>query len=143
MLSAVLGKKGIDFSEAAGFVTVFRGPRLPFVQLCGQELAALADALENGFAAGFGSGRPVESLFGSLAIVTPGESPVTAESCERFLGSLSVATGSSEVGDGALLVSLKSCHGVEGSVGGPADDGCQLEPFAPQRVDRAGGGATG
>src|SRR5205807_3806260 len=50
VLSAVLGEEGVDFSEAAGLVAVFSGPRLPFGQLCVQALSALTDELDNGFA---------------------------------------------------------------------------------------------
>src|SRR5438105_2871386 len=88
VLSAVLGEEGVDLSEAAGLVAVFGGSLLPFGQLCVQALSPFTDESENRFAPGFGSGRPVKSLFGSLAVVTPGEAPVTAEFGEGFLGRL-------------------------------------------------------
>ena len=53
----LLGKKGIDFPEAAGLAAVFSGPRLPFGQVFVQTLSAFADTLDNRFAPGFGAGR--------------------------------------------------------------------------------------
>ena len=143
MLSAVFGEEGIDFSEPAGLVAVCSGPFLPFGQIFVEAVAALADELERRLAPGFGSDSPVESFFGSLAVVTSGEAPVTAESCECFLGGFSFSTGSGEVGERVLLVSLESRHGVEGSSGGLFDDGCQLQAFGPERVDGARGRTTG
>ena len=138
VLSALLGKKGIDFPEAAGLVTVFGGPRPPFGQFCVQALSALAVERENSFAPGFGSGGPVESLFSSLAVVTPGKTPATAEFGERFFDSLSFLASLGRVGDGPLLVSHERRQGVEGCVRSLVDDPCQPEPFGPERIDQEG-----
>ena len=107
MLSAVLGEEGIDFPEAAGLVAVFSGPRLPFGQLFVQTLSAFADSFDNRLAPGFGSGRPVKSLFGALAVVTPGEAPVASQFGERFFGSSSFLASLGQVGEGSLLVLLQ------------------------------------
>ena len=143
MLSSVLGKERIDFPEAAGLVAVFSGPRLPFGQLFVQTLSAFADALDNRFAPGFGSDGPVKSLFGSLAVVAPGEAPVAAQFGERFFGSLSVLASLGQVGEGPLLVLLQRRQGVEGRVGSLVDDRCQPAPFGPEFIDGAGGSRTG
>lgn len=104
VLSAVLGKERIDFSEAAGLVAVFSGPRLPFIQVGVEALSALAEELESRVAPRLGSDRSGESFFRLAPFVPAGEASMTIEFGERLFGGLSFLAGLGQVGDGSLLL---------------------------------------
>lgn len=142
LLSAVLGQKGSDFSETAGLVAVFRGPRLPFIEFCVEARSALGDELEGGFTPPLGSDGPVESFLGSVPVVAAGEASVTPEFGERFFRGLSLLPSLGQVGEGSLVVPLEGRKGVEWPVGRLVDDPGQTEPFGPQRIHSAGATRT-
>lgn len=139
VLSPVLCDKGIDLSEAAGFVAVLNGPRAPVGHFRVQVGSSLIDLLEDVLGAGDEPCGAVESLLGLLAVAASGQAPVTAEFFERFCGGPLFPVGLGEVGGGALLVSLERGEFIEGRTGGTVHDRGQSAPFGPEFVDAASG----